>query len=396
MRYLIITLLLVLAFLAGCVEIEPADKDTDLGGFSPVEDVPVEDKPVDEAPEEVPDEKIYFTLEAVEGDMIKLAPEAVDPDGDVITYDFKDPFDKHGEWQTQLGDEGTHFVTVVATDGKGGRTVETIKINVARANRPPLVECQQIVIGEGAELNLHDFCTISDEDDNEVVVTYGGWMTSWRYQTTYDDAGTHTVLITASDKKDNEVLHIVKKDITVTVQDVNRAPIFPEAFPAKISATEQDVISLPVVDITDPDGDEITVTFSDPFDDKGIWKTSIDDAGSYSIDVVASDGEMSEKRTVTIELGLLNTVPVLKQIGKIVVDEGETIELPISASDREGDPLTLDITGWMTSDTYKTTYSDAGEYTVKITVTDGVFTASEVVDITVNDVNRPPVFIVPG
>jgi hypothetical protein len=86
----------------------------------------------------------------------------------------------------------------------------------------------------------------------------------------------------------------------------------------------------------------------------------------------------------------------LREIRPITVDEGEKIVLPISATDREGDTLTTDITGWMTADTYQTTYSDAGEYTVTISVTDGEYTATQKVDITVRDVNRPPVFVTPA
>ena len=92
----------------------------------------------------------------------------------------------------------------------------------------------------------------------------------------------------------------------------------------------------------------------------------------------------------------MNTVPVLKTIPDITVKEGETVKLQISATDREGDKLTTTISGWMTGDTYKTTYDDAGSYTVKITVTDGQFTATQTVHVTVEDVNRPPVFVSPA
>lgn len=50
----------------------------------------------------------------------------------------------------------------------------------------------------------------------------------------------------------------------------------------------------------------------------------------------------------------------------------------------------------MTGETYKTTYDDAGEYTVKVTVTDGEFETSQIVPVTVRDVNRPPVFVTPA
>jgi len=50
----------------------------------------------------------------------------------------------------------------------------------------------------------------------------------------------------------------------------------------------------------------------------------------------------------------------------------------------------------MTSEVYATTYDDAGEHYVKVTVSDGQLEISQNVKVTVSNLNRPPVFIVPG
>lgn len=402
-------ILLAVALLAACTPIEELPPTGDVIADEPVTEVPAEEAPMDETPitdtaenatqdvqepKAPAEENIYFTVEGVEGDLIRLSPEAVDPDGDRVRYSFGEPFGEDGTWQTSIGDEGQYPVQVFATDGKD-TTTETIMVVVRRANRPPVINCAPVTVREGETVDLHDACTVTDEDDAEIVVTYGGWMSSWRKTVGYDDAGRHTVTITASDKRKGEVLHTVTRNVTVTVENVNRAPIFSDSFPTTISATEGDVITLPRDLITDPDGDRVTITYSEPFRD-GIWKTALGDAGTYPIDVVASDGTMTAKRTVTVKIALRNTAPTLKQIGNITVSEGETIRLPISATDREGDPLTTTITGFMSTPTYTTTYDDAGEYTVKVTVTDGVFTTSEIVHITVADRNRPPVFVSPA
>jgi hypothetical protein len=184
--------------------------------------------------------------------------------------------------------------------------------------------------------------------------------------------------------------------VTITVQNTTRPPVFDAAFPSVITATENDIVTIPTISITDPDRDKVTITYSPPFDANGVWKTKIGDAGSYDIDVVASDGETTVKKTVTVRIGLLNTAPTLRTIPDVTVEEGETVKLQVSATDREGDPLTTTITGWMTSDTYRTTYDDAGNYTAKVIVTDGTFTTEQIVRITVIDVNRPPVFVTPA
>jgi len=46
----------------------------------------------------------------------------------------------------------------------------------------------------------------------------------------------------------------------------------------------------------------------------------------------------------------------------------------------------------MAEASYQTTYDDAGEYVVTVTVSDGFYDISQEVTVTVNDVNRPPVF----
>jgi hypothetical protein len=331
-----------------------------------------------------------FTINGTEGDLIQLKPQAIDPDGDALSYTFAEPFDSNGDWQTVVGDEGTYDVAVGVSDSKS-TTTETVRVIVLRANRAPIIVCRELVVSEGEIVDLHQSCTVSDEDDEDVVVTYTGWMNSWRYTTTYDDEGRHAVTVTASDPT-----HTVTQNVSVVVQNTNRPPVFSADFPAVINAVENDIVTIPTLHITDPDKDSVTITYSAPFDDDGVWRTKIGDAGTYDIDVVASDGETTVKKTITVQIGLLNTVPVLREIPDITVKEGETIKLPISATDREGDGLTTTISGFMTRDTYKTTYDDAGVYTVRVAVTDGEFTAEQIVKITIIDVNRPPVFVTPA
>jgi len=393
MRYVIPAVLALALLLAACApqQQSPTGEAIDAVDLPPEPEAPTAEEPAEET---TPEEPLY-TITYTEGDLAQLKPVAIDPDGTEVTYTFTPPVGKDGSWQTSIGDEGAYLITVGASDGES-ITTETVRVVILRANRAPVIDCGDgVTVKEGERIDLHDSCSITDEDDGEVVVTYGGWMTSWRYETTYDDAGDHVVRITASDKRKNEILHTVTEDVNVRVTDVNRQPEFGD-YPASISATENDVITLPATGITDPDGDDVTVTYSAPFDSKGVWRTELGDAGEYEIDVVASDGKTSAKRTVLIAVALRNTAPALKPIWTVTVDEGELIKIPISATDREGDALTVTVTGWMTSDTYQTTYRDAGEYTAKVTVSDGTLSTSAVVEIVVRDVNRPPVFVTPA
>ncbi|MDD9953709.1 MAG: hypothetical protein OXR66_05220 [Candidatus Woesearchaeota archaeon] len=346
--------------------------------------------------EEPLDEEARFTVEGTEGDLIVLYPQAEDPDDDDVTYTFATPFDDKGQWQTQLGDEGTYYTTVTADDSRGGFATETVEVLVHHKNRKPVIDCQQhIVITEGERVDLYDYCTITDEDTADLRVAFTGWMNSHARQTGYDDEGAHEVTIHASDFADDEPLTTEKDIITIVVQNANRPPEF-NNFPELVAATENDVVTLPLGEITDPDGDKVRVTFSDPFGKNGVWKTEVGDAGVYDVDVVASDGTDSVKKTVRVNLGFLNTKPTVKPIADIVVSEGELVEIPVEAFDRESEDLYVQISGWMDTVSYQTTYDDAGEYTVKVTVSDGSLEESQVVNVIVEDRNRPPYFTVPA
>ncbi len=332
-----------------------------------------------------------FTVTKTEGDLVILAPQAYDPDGDAVTYTFSAPFDSLGRWQTGYGDAGEYHVTVTATDPHGASAVEQVTVIIRHADRKPVLHCPRgVVVREGQTVRIG--CTADDYENGTVTLTYYGWMTADNYTTTYQDAGSHTVTVKAVD----EAGLSAEQDVTVTVQDVNRPPVFPADYPTRIEAQEGDIITLPTADVTDPDGQRVSFTFSSPFDSKGVWRTGQGDAGTWPVEVVASDGFSSATARVEVVVRQLNTPPVLQPIPDVRVHEGETITLPLHATDREGGNLTYTVTGWMTSPTYTTTYDDAGTYTTKVTVSDGQFSDSQVVHITVLDTDRPPVFTVPG
>ncbi len=96
----------------------------------------------------------------------------------------------------------------------------------------------------------------------------------------------------------------------------------------------------------------------------------------------------------------VNNPPALAMIGNKTLNEGEQLNFNLSAIDADGDPLTYNATGvprWATfnpvTKTFSGTpgYSDAGSSSVTFSVTDGSLTDTEVITITINNVNRAPV-----
>ena|GEM_PF-616140 len=417
----VLTIVVILS-LVGCVKLQKASQDTDAGDEK-ADDKQVEKKdaekdakeekakepeketkePVNVTEEKKPEKKETTPekketkpaptadtsglpiKEVTEGDLVSFPNlKAVDPDGDPITYTFTTPLDTSGQWQTSEGDAGEYVITIKASDGKN-EVSQDIKLVVNSLNAAPTLtlSATAITVDEGETVTLN--VQAQDADNDEVTLTFAGWMDSATKETTFDDAGTHTVTITASDGKTEST-----QEVTITVNNVNRAP--------KISALEGITVKegekvAVEADAVDPDGDEVTLTFGTPLDLNGEWEPAQGDAGTYDVEVTASDGTLTDTAQVKITVQSLNNPPVITlAMPAINVEEGEVVNIDADITDPENDELTITFSGWMTSSSYQTDYDDAGTHTVTITVTDGINTVTKDVTVNVVDKNRPPVF----
>lgn len=340
---------------------------------------------------------VSFTITGTEGDLIKLDLKATDPDGDKLEYEYTKPFNDKGLWQTEDGDAGKYLVKVTVSDGKSENSADVLVI-IKPSNKAPIIDClDDLKLKEGETVEIK--CNFFDKENDPLVIEYSGWMTSTTYTTNYESAGKHKVFVTVSDGT-----HNVTKTINVVVENVDRAPVFDEKL-KDITVIETDIVTLKPK-VSDPDGDTIKLEYSEPFDNKGIWKTKIGDAGTYPVSVVASSGTLTTKETFTLTVKMINTAPVMKTIQNITVEEGDTITLKPDVADREDDMISITYNGWMKSSTYTTTYDDAypkgcdkpgcsATYKVTVKASDGQYDVMQDVYITVKDKNRPPEFIWP-
>lgn len=413
MKYVIFGLIIVSLFIVGCSQTDPLegycnddempvvicqaiDKEpiVDVIVGDPNKSITLDDKViidsnlslediiVDEINEKIEPDLI---INVEEGELVSLANlEVKDPDGDVIELFFEEPLDVNGEWQTTSGDKGEYLVMVTASDGIDETSIYVL-INVSKGNQPPVIKVKkEITVLEGEEVFID--VETDDPDGDDVTVTFSGWMSNSIYKTNYDDAGEHKVIVSATDG-----IYEVYEEVKVTVIDVNRAPVI-EKPNYDVIALEGELIELEV-NAYDPDGDEFTLSFSEPFNDEGKWQTEEGDYGKYEVIITASDGKDSYSIELPVEVKSTNNPPDLEFIEDIEVDEGETVYIEVEAYDPDGDELTIIFSGWMEEDTYTTNYEDSGTYIVTVTVSDGKESVSQDVTITVNDVNRPPRFI---
>jgi len=323
--------------------------------------------------------------EVLEGDLVSFPNlKAVDPDGDPIKYTFSRPLNEKGQWQTREGDAGEQLVTITASDGTNVVSQKVLLV-IKSKNRAPVIELEQPVKAkEGETVTLAP--QVSDPENDEVNVTYSGWMESDTKKLGFDDAGLHKVVITATDSKG------VKSSIEaiVSVENTDREPELAD-IPAQTIKEGQKITLKP--NAKDMDGDNISYTFDSPLDENGQWQTKIGDAGDYEIKVTANSNDLSAEKNFLLTVQSVNRPPVIELDSPITVKEGETVTLVPTITDPEGDEVRVSYTGWMNTNTRATGYGDQGDHIVTISARDTAGNEARLdVTVTVEDVNRAPIF----
>jgi len=369
------------------------DQDQNLPGEEPTEQIPgkqtvIETKVIEKGPEQgelITVKRISglglpeFSVK--EGQKLSLKSiKFIDEDGDPLTVTWPYPFNSQGEWQTELGDAGKKIVSVKVSDGQSTKA-QRLSIIIEAVNKAPVIDIPEVIEAqEGTALTLEP--KITDPDGDPITVAYSGFMDKSTYVPTYDDAGSHEVVIAATDG-----YLTARKTVTIQVLNKNRKPSINEVSIPRVTAGEKVVIS---VDASDLDEDSLSTLFSEPFDSKGVWQTTIDDAGSHLVTVTVSDGESQVKKSASFTVLRKNKPPVMEPIPNIHIniDKDETQEIKITpiVRDPDGDEVRILYTGWMNNSSKVIIYNDGGVYKATVSATDGQDAVSQTVTITVNRV----------
>ncbi len=267
--------------------------------------------------------------------------------------------------------------TPIGIEGIIKETLPTVPTSVVEEKYLAKINVNE---GELVKLDLE----ATDPDGDPLTYTFSKPLNEkGEWQTKYGDAGQYPVDVTVSDGK----LSSTKK-LLIIVNKVNRAPkIIAPSGAIRVVEGQSVVLGLKA---TDPDGDKLTWSYGEPFSSDGTWKTKFGERGTYNVKVSVTDGVASDSITLNVEVLPGDRPPVLKVPTEITVKEGETVVIEANVSDPDGDQVSVTFSGWMTSDTKKTGYDDAGEYKVTVTVSDGLMEESQVVKVIVENVNRAP------
>ncbi|MEM2115514.1 MAG: hypothetical protein QW524_00915 [Candidatus Woesearchaeota archaeon] len=336
--------------------------------------------------EKIPEilEKAEFvkTIVINETDIIKLNVSAVDPDGDPLIITFSKPLDEDGYWETTYGDFGEYIINISVSDGKDVVT-QKIRLIVLKKDLPPEVEVpDRLVFKEGDFINLSKYIKVKDVHDDPITIDYIGWLDKPEYQTTYDDQGTYNMKIVVSDGTYN-----VTKYFVIEVLNVNRKPIVQLSYPKVVRGL--DVVRLEL-NVTDPDGDNITVTFSDPFDENGIWNVPKFANGTYYFNVTVSDGYDEVIEFGKIEVLRYNTLPKIK-LENMIISEDTYLNFLEFIEDEENDEIVVNVFGDINNTEWYFDYFSSGEYNFTIIACDYEGCTNKTLTFTVLNKNRPPI-----
>jgi hypothetical protein len=341
-----------------------------------------------------------------EGELAAVSASASDPDGNNVTITYGVPLDANGEWQTNYDSSGNYTINVSASDGETAVS-KTMKLTVLNVNRAPVIQpIAGINAKEGETINLEvdvgdpDNQNNVTNDDNALTVTYPApFDSNGTWNVNYEQSGSYNLTVKVSDGELN-----ASTNVAITMSNTNRAP---EISASDVMVREGELANISA-SVRDPDNENnvtnddnvIAVTYESPFDSNGLWQTDYGSSGEYNTKIVASDGEFSVNKTVTVKVVNFNRAPVLVVPENVSVMENETVKVEATATDPDNknnvtnDDNNLTIAYGAPLDAngeWKTEFFDAGKYTADVTASDGLNATTKQVVIYVLNNNRAPV-----
>lgn len=366
----------------------------------------------------VTDEDVALTISVLANDS--------DPDGDAITVSAVNE-GAHGAVTktatsiTYTPDEewsGIDSFSYSITDGHGGSATAAVVITVKPVNDPPLARDDYKGTPQATAVSIPVLVNDVDVDGDPLAVagvspgSHGVTTTDGRSVTYSPDpgwTGTDFFTYTVTDGHGGSD----SATVAVAVGIANRPPTI--TVKGDTSVREDEPLALEV-SVGDPDGDDVSITTSG----RPGWASTVDHGNgtatifgipgfdadpSNEIIISASDGTVTTRTTVLIEVIDVNRPPLIGPITFSGVHEDGSFSFTISSSDPDGDLLAISTNGlpsWATltdnGDGRATISSpgvphDAlGSFSVVVSVTDGQTTVTSSVERLISDLRNslPP------
>ncbi|MEM7825151.1 MAG: hypothetical protein QXO27_04230 [Candidatus Aenigmatarchaeota archaeon] len=214
----------------------------------------------------------------------------------------------------------------------------------------------------------------------------------------FDESGFYEINITADDGIKQAV-----KTFLLEVENVNRPPILDSINNVTIKEGER-VTVYPI--FHDPDNlnnvtnddNNLTVWYSEFFNDNGTLEADFESSGNYTVYATVFDGEATDTKTFNLVIENTNRQPIFLA-NNITIRENETFYINEIVYDPDNNNSVTNDDNVLTVKTdklfdeegkWQTSFNDSGNYTINVTVSDGEFVKSEIISISVINVNRAP------
>ncbi|MCF7911695.1 MAG: tandem-95 repeat protein [Candidatus Cloacimonetes bacterium] len=325
----------------------------------------------------------------------------------VVITDYSVNFSAPADWS------GTEAISFVISDNMAGfETFDSVVVNVNPVNDAPQLDLpEEISFEEDSIFSLDCAPYITDIDNEEFTLSVTGNQmilvsiagTLLNLSGTTDYYGTEQLYVTVND---NSGRALDTDTLIVNVEPVNDIPVL--NFPAEILFNEDEVYQFAVNDyIYDADADSLEIIFSSDFGCEFLWQAEAvnlippaDHYGDGLIIIDVSDGIESLTGEIEVTIFPINDAPVLELPDNFTFAEDEVFSFDFSdyASDVDGDNLQIeyagpffifvDISGTIVELQPLSNWNGIADMT--FTVSDGILTASDEVEIIVEAVNDMP------
>ncbi len=317
---------------------------------------------------------------------------------------------------------GTHETAVQVIHSnhskKPAKTVlVTFNVTENPTNSAPVADDQSVTADEDTPKDIT--LTASDADGDPLTWSVGtpshGALSGTAPNLTYTPDTGYTSSDSFTFTVNDGTVDSNTATVSITVQGAaNQPPVIDSA-----AAADPDTIAISgtttlTVTASDPDGDTLTYTWNKTSGPGTVTVTpngttasnsataGFDAVGSYEIEVVVTDGNggsVSDSVTVTVT-DEPNEAPVIDTAAAITPDPvtiPNTASATVSAYDADGDTLTyawskdsgpgtasFNPNGTTAANSTTVSFNAAGDYTLRVTVSDGTDDVSDTVTITVN------------
>jgi len=255
-------------------------------------------------------------------------------------------------------------------------------------------ETLEVSVKEGQLLNISEKLKIFDPEGGPLNVSFSAPLDGeGLWQTNYYNAGTYYTNITASDG-----VFVTVQPVKIIVSNVNRKPHIDVVMPKDLSITINELKSLNFsVKASDPDKDKLYYSWKLDSEELSagpifVYYTNYYSAGVHNVKLTVSDGDLKVYKDWEVNVLNTNAPPSLDYLGDLVFDEGDTVTIPLNASDIDGDNISYFLTSPLNNNgRWNTGFDDAGEYFVNVTASDGELSATKTIKLAVKNKDRPAI-----